>query len=189
MKRSAVIIGFLLLIGNLLGVAWLLHLNRSQAQPAMLTENQLVQLDKLFEVITNFHNELGNVVGQATYSGDTENEAEEKKNQAKDLLRVHSIEYQVARLDFMVARKSRSIADLSHFLNTTFFMFSSGDHGPIELMGVPKNYFYYYQPMKVDESTGKIKSGRGIVFANLSKLESLHEEFFVLAESMLKDVK
>jgi hypothetical protein len=172
------VIGLLLL--NTAGVGWLVTSRRSGAGggSATLIDAQLVQMDKLFRIMTEFHHELETVTGQAAYEDDREKAA------GKLALQGQSLAYSLSRLDYEAARKSHSVRDLQAFISGA--LYSRAGFGGAT-MDAPT--FERFVAAIYDSNFRQIKPSTTVSYANVSGLESLQEQFKVLAQSLIEDIK
>jgi hypothetical protein len=148
-----------------------------QSTSPMLTATQLAQMEKLFRIMMDFHREFEAVVGQAQYADD-----DEKKN-AKDTLQGESFAYSLSKIDYEMARRSRRARDCQQFVASA--LAGHGAFGSAAL-GIPS--FQRYEVPKY-EGLRQVTPGGYTSYGNVSKLESLAEQFVVLAQSLIEDIK
>lgn len=143
-----------------------------------VSESQFGQVEKLFSVLSDFHKELESVTGQATYADDKEKAAGKKVRQDE------SIAYSLCRLDYERARRSRGVNDVHQFLVGALYSRGFVGSGALD---VP--YLQRFVPAVYDQNFRQVKEADTVSYANVSKLESLQEQFRVLAQSLLDDLK
>jgi hypothetical protein len=179
MKTATWALAAALLLANTAGTAWLI-LKRAPGEERSLSETTMAQADKLFKLISEFQTELQNVTAQANYPEDRD------KEDAKKSLRFHTREYELARVAYSELRVKRSRDHLLRFLEVSGCM-------PVpwvrecSIMQAP--VFKKFVPAGYDASARRIEPAKEISYGNVSKLESLGEEFEVLLVSMLRDIK
>jgi hypothetical protein len=144
-----------------------------------LTDGQLAQMDKLFRVMTDFHRELETVVGQATYENDDE------KGVGKRAFQDESLAYGLSKLDYQAASQSRSLRDCQEFVSGAL----SRRFGPGLTTAMDQPGFKRFVPAKYDNNFRKTVDSGLVSYANVSKLESLQEQFRVLAQSLVEEIK
>jgi len=185
MKTGTWLLAATLLLANLAGTAWLI-LNRVPSEGDRLSETTMVQVDKLFKLMSDFQTELQNVTAQANYPDD------KAKELYKNQLRIHTTEYEVARLAYSELRVKRSKDSLLRFLE------ASGCLARRCLIMQPTSFTHWSGAKWIDRSGQptddptrgvRYEPGKEVSFGNTSKLESLEDEFEVLLVSMLRDIK
>jgi hypothetical protein len=136
--------------------------SRSSAQ---LTDAQVMQLDRLFKVATQFQRELENVVAQARYPDDNE------KANAGTLLHNHTVSYHLLRLKYLAVKKSKRHDDLADFFRAAFI-----DH------------IDFQRPVAINPAQFR-KPLQPAPYADVSRLEALQDEFRVMTISLLSDIQ
>ena len=176
MNRLTAVFIFILLGFNSLAVSYLV-INRSSGSGTFLqgrmNESEIAQFEKIFNLAVDFRSELENVASRASYPTD------KKKNDANEYLQNHRMVFEKVRLEYKRLHEERTKEAAVKFLfgcwgDDEFFS------GP-SLMGVNKWAFAQYNNVAEDYTP----------YPNVSfgKLESINNEFRVLAISLMKDLK
>jgi hypothetical protein len=151
-----------LLVGNTAGSGWMVmwHLRNGMAE-ANLPASQVAQADKLWNTVSAFKAELQSVTGGAQYP------SEEEKQSHKTSLRDYELEFEIARafyMDFKLFPSRRNLALVAN--------------NGRRLVNVPSFDTFDYR------ETPSRKA-----YANVSKLETLREDYVILGTALMKDVK
>lgn len=168
---SALIV--VLMTTNVAATAYLIHQNQSKSSEAQVTTTQLDQLKKLYVLAKDFRTELEQITGRINYPG------EKEKTEANSYLQEHMLTLQIARLQLARALNDRTINAAEKFLMTCWGLDSIFSDGS-RLFAVPKYRFSIYN--KVTEQH-TLYDG-----ANMSRLESIENDFRVLATTLAKDL-
>jgi hypothetical protein len=124
-----------------------------------------MQLDKLFNVATQFQGELEKVVAQARYADDNE------KENVKALLNNHTVSYHLLRLRYLAVKRSRRREDLADFFRAAFI-----DH------------IDFQRPVAINLAQFK-KHLQPAPYPDVLRLEALQDEFRVMSISLLSDIQ
>ncbi len=140
---------------------------------AQVSDGELAQLDKIFDLVVNFRTELEAIAGRASYP------TEKKKIAGNEFLQNHKMVFERARIEHKRLHEEKTKDAAIRFLFSCWG-FNDLFSGP-SLMGVPKWPFAQYNSATEDF----------VPYSNVSfaKLDSVDNEFRVLAISFIKDLK
>ncbi len=178
MNRPSLICLILFTALNTGGIVYLTADRLTQAPAArpakQLTPPELEQLTKLFELAVEFRTELEQLAGRAEYPTDKE------KSNSNKYLQDHLLTLNFARLELERVQRERTRRAAEEFIALCW-----GDQNFLSrgtaLVEVEK-----YRFGKWSQRLDDYVSYPGV---NFSKLESLNNEFRVLALSFVKDIK
>jgi hypothetical protein len=177
MKRFTLAIIFVLLGLNLLGTLYLIvsryFPNTEAAFHKKISEAELTQILKIMNLVVEFRSELESVAANATYP------SEKIKIEAREYLQSQRMIFEQARIEHKMLHKEKTQQAAIRFLFTCW----GQDNilaGP-RLMEVDKTRFGKY-----DQGLDGINPYPNVSF---TKLESINNEFRILALSIIKDFK
>lgn len=173
MNRTLIALLVALLTLNLVGTVYLGFQLHAKPRPAVtqLSPAQLEQLEKLFKLAGQFHAELEQVATRAVYP------SEKEKLEVNEYLQGHAMSLHLARLELARAMRERSSAAGQRFVQACWGDDSFFSRGTL-LFEVPK-----YRFAKYNNVTERHVPYEGV---NLARLESITNEFRVLALSFIK---
>lgn len=159
-RKILISVASVLLVANTVGIAWLVyHSHQAKTKADQdLPANVLAQLESVYTTLEDFRAELERVASEARYPND------ESKNKAKAYVRGYLHDFEQMRLVYAEVDKYKSPDAIRIFA-------SYGKN----LTQVPTFTFQRYS------------GGRWRTFVNLSKLESLSEQYDILATNLLKE--
>jgi len=131
------------------------------ASETELPEATLAQLEKVFGLVTDVQKEYETLLTQAKYPND------ETKNSAKQWIKLKQLYYEILRVRYLECSQKRTRKALVEFVEL-----ATG------FIDVPKGTFTHWE----------LKTGTQEL-ANLSRTESLRDDFYVMAVALVKDVK
>lgn len=117
---------------------------------------------KLSQIVDQYHEEFTRVVTEANYP--EEDDKKKAKNSALD----RTLRYHLSRLAFHDFEADPTIVRLTYFVQLG-----------ASLVSTPEYLFRSYD----------LRKGRNVNFANVSKLESLEEQYLILASSLLQKLQ
>jgi len=173
MSRSALVVLSILVIFNLFGTSYLIFRQDAPRQlesGIKLTDAQLIELDKLFNVASAIRTEVENIAGRASYPTD------QKREQASTYLEDYALAFERARIAYDGVRADRTVPAAMKFIDACW---GSG-------WGTYPAEDSKYQFGTYDNATGTT-----IPYSNVSlgKLETLRNEFRILTLSLVKEFK
>ena len=164
MKLAAALIAGVLLLCSTAGVGYLVARAASydrvnSALPAAV----VAQADKLWAVTKTFHDELDKVTNEAQYPNDS------VKEQKTTSLRSEKLNFELARSGYINFQKKSDVDGLVRFVDNAWRVLSTDSD------------FSSYDFTKIPAETKP--------YANMGKLKSAEGDFYVLATSLMKDIK
>lgn len=177
LKQLTVVALFVILALNLVATAYVALLSRATASAAFsqakLNESELAQLEKLYNLATDFRAELENIAGRASFP------SQKKKIAATRYLQNQKMTLERVRIEYKKLREAQTQEAGVRFITIAWGddSFLSGTR----LMEVNEWAFADYNNMTENY----------VPYPNVSfaKLEALNNEFRVIALSLIKDIK